>query len=205
MNNFDLSAADWDKNNVHSERSHAIAVKMNELLDLTPDMKAMEFGAGTGILSFMLKDFFSSITLIDSSKEMIRVSNEKIEHSKAPNMRAIQIDLEIDNIKEKYNIIYSQMVFHHIVDVSSMIRKFSGMLEKNGIIAIADLYTEDGSFHGDGFTGHNGFDPEYLSTLMLNAGFENISYSTCFIQKKVDAEGKEKEYPVFLIIARKAA
>ena len=203
MNTFDLSANDWDKNTVHTERSIAIAKKITELIEFKPGMKAMEFGAGTGLLSFRLKDSFASVTLIDSSQEMIRVSNEKISQSKADNMKAIQIDFETQELKQKFDIIYSQMVFHHIDDVSKMIQRFSGMLESGGLVAIADLYAEDGSFHGEGFTGHNGFDPEWMSTVLLNYGFTGISYSTCFVQKKANAEGIEREYPVFLIIARK--
>ena len=95
------------------------------------------------------------------------------------------------------------MAFHHINDVSKMITKFSGMLEENGILAVADLYTEDGSFHGEGFTGHKGFDPEWIATIMLNSCFKEIGYSTCFVQNKIDAAGTMKKYPVFLIIARK--
>jgi len=203
MNTFDLSANDWDKDTIHTERAIAIAKKITELIEFKPGMKAMEFGAGTGLLSFRLKDSFASVTLIDSSKEMIRVCNDKILESKATNMKAIQIDLESEELKQKFDIIYSQMVFHHIADVSRMIQRFSTMLESGGTVAIADLYAEDGSFHGEGFTGHNGFDPEWMSTVMLNAGFTGISYSTCFVQKKTDAEGIEREYPVFLIIARK--
>jgi hypothetical protein len=32
--------------------------------------------------------------------------------------------------------------------------------------AIADLYPEDDSFHGEGFAGYKGFDPEELSGLL---------------------------------------
>ena len=203
MNNFDLSANDWDKNNVHTERSEAISQKLKEQVEFKPGMKAMEFGAGTALLSFLLRDKFSSITLIDNSREMIRVCNEKIAQTQSSHIKAIQIDLETEDIKEKFDIIYSQMAFHHIGDVNKMIYKFSEMLEDKGILAIADLFTEDGSFHGEGFTGHMGFDPEWLATVMLNSCFKDIGYSTCFIQKKIDIEGNKKEYPVFLIIARR--
>jgi tRNA (cmo5U34)-methyltransferase len=204
MNKFDESANDWDKNNVHTERSKVIAVKLKEKMDFKPGMKVMEFGAGTGLLSFFLRDSFASITLVDSSREMIRVCNEKISQGKATNMNAVQIDLEHEDFNEKFNLIYSQMVFHHIGDVGKMIHKFSGMLEENGKIAIADLFTEDGTFHSDGFTGHHGFDPEELSYLIHSAGFTDIHFETCFIQEKIDSEGKRKEYPVFLITARKS-
>ncbi len=39
--------------------------------------RAMEFGCGTGFISFNLIDSFKSITLIDSSKNMIDILSNK--------------------------------------------------------------------------------------------------------------------------------
>jgi tRNA (cmo5U34)-methyltransferase len=203
MSHFDSAAVDWDKNNVNTQRSEAIAKQLHEMKLLKPGMKAMEFGAGTALLSFILRDHFSSVTLIDSSQEMIRVCNEKIAINKSMHFKAIKIDLETEDFEDKFDIIYSQMVFHHISDVGKMIEKFYHLLEEKGLLAIADLYAEDGTFHSEGFTGHNGFDPEKLSKVMLNSGFEDVSYKTCFVQKKLQADGILKEYPVFLMVARK--
>jgi ubiquinone/menaquinone biosynthesis C-methylase UbiE len=41
-------------------------------------MKALEYGAGTGILSFLLSESFSEITLMDNSQEMVNVMHEKV-------------------------------------------------------------------------------------------------------------------------------
>jgi tRNA (cmo5U34)-methyltransferase len=203
MSEFDTKASDWDKNNVHLERSQAIANHLREILNFTPGMKAMEFGAGTALLSFILLDQFSSITLIDNSREMIRVCNEKIAANNSSHIKALKIDLETEDIEDRFDFIYSQMAFHHISDVDKMIQKFYRLLDEKGMLAIADLFPEDGSFHGEGFTGHKGFDPEWLVGLMLKCGFINVSYKTCFIQKNIEADGTQKEYPVFLIIAKK--
>ena len=58
-----------------------------------------------------------------------------------------------------FDLIYTLMVLHHVGDVETIIRKFRGLLNPGGYLAIADLYSEDGSFHGEGFSGHMGFDP----------------------------------------------
>jgi predicted TPR repeat methyltransferase len=42
-------------------------------------MKVMEFGAGTGLLNFYLKDMFSEINLVDSSQGMLRMAEEELE------------------------------------------------------------------------------------------------------------------------------
>jgi ubiquinone/menaquinone biosynthesis C-methylase UbiE len=164
-------------------------------------MNVMEFGAGTALLSFILKDSFASITLIDNSAEMLKICNEKIAETKSDHIQTLKIDLETETFEARYDLIYSQMVFHHLADVEKMIHKLQRLLNEKGTLAIADLYPEDGSFHGEEFTGHKGFDPEWLTSMMHQAGFRNVNYKTCFVQKKTEADGTMKEYPVFLLIA----
>ena len=57
------------------------------------------------------------------------------------------------------------MVLHHVTDIENIIRKFHNLLNPDGHLAIADLYTEDGSFHGKEFTGHKGFDTGFVKKL----------------------------------------
>ena len=203
MNEFDIKANDWDKNNVHLVRNREIANQLLEISPVKPGMKVMEFGAGTALLSFMLEDLFTSITLIDNSQEMIRICNEKISLTKSNHIQAIKIDLETEYFEDKFDLIYTQMAFHHVTDIGKIVHTLHHLLNDGGMLAIADLYPEDGSFHGEGFTGHLGFDPAWLSTLLKLSGFENVTFKECFVQKKIDSGGMQKDYPVFLMIATK--
>ena len=63
MNEFDAKAAEWDKNPMHWDRSEAIANEIIKLIPLKKKMTALEYGAGTGITSFLLKDYLKEITL----------------------------------------------------------------------------------------------------------------------------------------------
>jgi tRNA (cmo5U34)-methyltransferase len=203
INEFDIKATGWDKNNVHLERAQIIADRLKEIIPVNSRMKAMEFGAGTGLLSFILKDLFTSVILIDNSEEMIRICNEKIASNKSDHVHSLKVDLETEDINDRFDIIYSQMAFHHIGDINKMVNKFYNLLENGGLLAVADLVPEDGSFHGTGFTGHKGFDPEWLAGKMEDAGFRTVIYTKPFIQKKEDPDGKTKEYPLFLMVAKK--
>ena len=78
MNEFDIKAKDWDKNQMHIERAEAIALAMLNTISIEEQMTAIEYGAGTGLLSFNLKDRFSKIILMDSSREMVRMAQQKI-------------------------------------------------------------------------------------------------------------------------------
>ena len=82
MSDFDARAREWDKDKMHMERSVAIAAELEKMVPLNQSMNALEYGAGTGILSFLLKDRFSEITLMDNSQEMIKVCAEKSEYHK---------------------------------------------------------------------------------------------------------------------------
>jgi len=167
-------------------------------------MNALEFGAGTGILSFMLKDHFREITLMDNSIEMVKIMNDKVEKLKVTNLKTSHFDLEHnDYSSEKFDLIYTQMVLHHILDIDTITERFYTMLNPGGYLAIADLYKEDGSFHGDGFTGHNGFDFEELSTTLRKNHFANISHHQCFVINREVSSGEILQFPVFLLTANR--
>lgn len=202
MNEFDLKAAEWDKSNMHRERAMAVADAITRHIPLNKSMTAMEFGAGTGLLSFMLSDHLGSITLIDNSEGMVNVLREKLSRIGTASMKIVKADLENDDYNdEHFDLIYSLMVLHHVNDVDKILGKFSAMLRPGGYLAIADLYSEDGSFHGHGFTGHKGFDPGILSTTLEKYGFGKVKHNTVFNIEKMTDGNEKKHFGVFLMTA----
>lgn len=204
MNEFDLKAAEWDNNPVIWDRAKAIAKEIKKLIPLKKQMNALEFGAGTGVTSFILKDFLKEITMIDNSSEMVKIMENKIKTLGVKNLKTINVNLEKDDLEGvKYDLIFNQMVLHHISDIDKIISKFHNLLNPGGYLAVADLYSEDGSFHGDGFTGHNGFDIEKLSARIKKQGFTDISHRKCYTINKKVSETVIKPFDVFLIIAKR--
>jgi len=199
MSSFDSRAREWDKDKMHMERSVAIAAELEKMIPLRHSMKALEYGAGTGILSFLLKDRFSEITLMDNSQEMIKVCLEKTEYLETSHVVPLWFDLEHKNFDGKFDIIYNQMVLHHVDDFEAIINTFYSLLNTEGYLAIADLYTEDGSFHGIDVKVHLGFDPDLLAEILKKAGFKDVEYKTCFEVKRESG----KKYPVFLLVGKK--
>jgi tRNA (cmo5U34)-methyltransferase len=203
MNEFDSKAAEWDKNPMHWDRSMAIVEAMKKRFSLDRRMTAMEFGAGTGIASFLLRDILKEITLMDNSSEMVKIIKEKIRAAKVKNFKVLNFDLEHNdlNVKGKFDLIFTQMVLHHVTDIEGIIKKFGKLLNSGGYLAIADLYEEDGSFHGEGFTGHLGFDPENLAAILSKNKFKDITHNSCFIIDREISETETKQYAVFLLTA----
>jgi len=199
MSEFDSKAREWDKDKMHVERAEAIAKKLSEMVSLNKSMKALEYGAGTGLLSFELKDLFSEITLMDSSSEMIKVCDEKTAYYGTKHINPVCIDLEHSDFDQTFDIIYNQMVMHHVTNVDTMLRKFFDLLNPGGYLAIADLFAEDGSFHGLDANVHPGFNPDELSNTLKSIGFKATKHETCFTVKRSNG----RDYPVFLLIAQK--
>ncbi len=200
MSEFDSRAREWDNNPINWERSEAISKSFLEMIPVNSNMKALEYGAGTGILSFLLSEIFSEITLMDNSEEMVKVMHEKVSTSKLKNLKPLLFDLEHTNYHAlKFDCIFSQMVMHHVPDVDAMLNKFYGLLNPGGFLAIADLYTEDGSFHGPEVKVHWGFEPSEIAHTMKVNGFISSEFKTCFVMKRPNG----REYPIFLLKAKK--
>ena len=204
MTNFDERAKDWDSDPKKVERARVVADAIRKAVPLSTNMNALEIGCGTGLLSFALQEDLGLITLADTSQGMLDVLSEKIAASGVTNMRPIRLDLSTDPLPaEKYHITYSLMVLHHIHDAKGILSKFHDVLEPNGYLLVADLDKEDGSFHTDGSTDvHLGFDQSEMQKWVEDAGFGNVRFSMAYAIKK-EIIGKEKVFPVFLMVAQK--
>lgn len=201
---FDAKAQEWDNDPVKLERAATVAAAIRNRVRLSPDLSALEYGCGTGLLSFALYRELGSITLADSSAGMLAVLREKIAASGADHLRPMRLDLTVDPLPaERYDLIYTLMTLHHVSDVDRILRDFHALLRPDGALCIADLDREDGSFHGAGFDGHHGFEREALRDQLARAGFGEIQFDTCYMMRKPQGDGA-REYPVFLAVARKA-
>jgi ubiquinone/menaquinone biosynthesis C-methylase UbiE len=201
---FDSKARQWDENPVFRERAEKIAAGIRAAVPLTRSMTALDYGSGSGLLSFPLKDELGFITLKDTSSGMLAVAQEKIAAQGVGNMAVRQTDLTAAPLpEERYDLIYSSMTLHHIPDTDAILKTFRDLLNPGGQLAIADLDREDGSFHGIEVDVHHGFDREALAAKVVTAGFEPPRFETVFEIFKDHPEGK-RAYPVFLMVARRA-
>ena len=205
MKHFDKQAKDWDNNPMKIERAAFFANEIVDFIQPNPTDIALEFGCGTGLLSYQLKDVFKIITLADNSEGMIQVLEDKIKNLSLTNFKPLLVDLLEENLDiGKFNVIYSLMTLHHIHDLNKVSKIFHSLLETNGYLCITDLVKEDGSFHADhpDFVGHNGFDKNELTKILLNNGFKTEYYNISYIIEK-ELKNETKKYPLFLMICKK--
>lgn len=203
MNEFDQKAAQWDAKPVRVERALAVAENIKTAVPLSPKMTALEYGCGTGLVSFALQSQLGHITLADSSIGMLTVLQEKIAAASIHNMAPLQLDLITDPLPAmRYQLIYTLLTLHHIPATDKILRAFYDLLDPQGYLCVADLDKEDGTFHEDEFHGHLGFDREELAAQATQIGFQSIRFTTAFHMIK-DVQGVSKDFPIFLMVARK--
>ncbi len=205
MTNFDERAKDWDSDPKKIKRARTVAEAIRNTIQVTPQMSALEYGCGTGLLSFALQSDLGQITLADTSQGMLDVLGEKISTAGVTNMHPTRLDLTTDSPlpSQRFDITYSLMTLHHIENPKDILKKFHALLSPSGILCIADLDKEDGTFHTDGTTDvHKGFERTELQTWVEETGFTDVKFTTvCEIKKKINEA--EKIFPVFLLTARK--
>jgi ubiquinone/menaquinone biosynthesis C-methylase UbiE len=205
MNSFDERAKEWDSDPTKVERAYAIADTIAENVPLQPAMRALEYGCGTGVLGLRLRSRIGDLTLADVSDGMLDVVREKLAASPDAHTRATKLDLLTDALPEqRFDLVCTAMTLHHIPDTDAILRKLAALLAPSGYLCIADLDSEDGSFHGAGFDGHNGFDRRDLGARTARAGLQVARFVTAYTMRKM-AAGAMRAYPIFLMVAQKRA
>jgi len=201
---FDERAKAWD-NETRIERAKIIANEISQYLPLKPTDEVLEFGCGTGLISFNLLDRAKHYTLLDNSEGMIDVVKEKIAAYSLNNITALCGELNSEQLRNKrYNAIYTSMAFHHVSDIKESAKLFSEIIADNGYLCIVDLVEEDGTFHKEDptFTGYNGFNVNKLITMFQHYGL-TVTHSNIFYTDIKIVEEKDIEYSLFILIMKK--
>lgn len=202
---FDQKAAAWDDNPRRVRLANDVADTIIREISLTGDMEALDYGCGTGLVTLRLQPFVKKITGVDSSKGMLEVIQGKIKAQGLKNVQTRFVDLERGGkVEGRFNLAVSAMTLHHVQDPAAFSKQLYDLLAPEGFLGVADLDTEDGTFHDDN-TGvlHFGFDRAYLKTLLEKTGFRELRDVTAATVVKETGDTTKKEFPVFLIIGRK--
>jgi 2-polyprenyl-3-methyl-5-hydroxy-6-metoxy-1,4-benzoquinol methylase len=197
---FDDQAASWDVVK-RVQRAKYIADEIDKAVGIKKSLNAMEFGCGTGLVSFNMHDKFKNITLVDTSTGMIDKLNFKIKEQNIKNMQTFCMNInEGHEALEKFDVIYTSMAMHHILDIETTIRNLYNLINEEGCLCIVDLNEEDGSFHSDDkdFTGHNGFNQEELAGLLKKTGFRDVYSETIYNDIK-EIDDIKIDYSLFLM------
>lgn len=204
---FDKAASSWDENPGRVKMAGCVAGAIRAEIPISSDMDAIDYGCGTGLITFALQPYLRSITGLDSSQGMLDELERKASDQGISNVHTMRADLENGTVPNlQVNLLTTSMTMHHISDIGTVLRAFNGMLCDGGYLAVADLDSEGGEFHADN-TGvvHFGFDRDDFTQMLKSSGFEDIKATTaCIFPKEVAGKGI-REFTIFLITAKKHA
>lgn len=174
----------------------ALADKVFPSLALDKHQHWLDFGAGTGALSVPLAAHVEQVTALDTSAAMLA----KLTAKNVENITTLEQDI-FYGLSDTYAGVISSMTLHHVADIPQLLSCMHQCLEDGGQLALIDLYSEDGSFHGDNQAKgvvHFGFDPQQLLEEAAKAGFKHLSCREIF-----NIEHKNgSSYPIFLLLGR---
>ncbi|WP_455755868.1 class I SAM-dependent DNA methyltransferase [Sulfurimonas sp.] len=194
---FKHKAKEWDKGDIRVNGAKIIADAIQNKITLTPNMKIMDFGVGTGLLGFEIARHVEKVVGVDTSITMLEKLKEK--NTKELSIEAWHVDIVKNPTDEMFDGIISSMTLHHVENLKLFFETIYKNLNDNGFIAIADLESEDGTFHSDN-TGvfHFGFEKEELCEIVLACGFKDVVFENINIINK-----PHKDFGVFLLSAKK--
>lgn len=203
--NFDAAAAKWDT----QDRIDRAMILVEAIRSATKDAGgkiALEIGCGTGLVTLPLCQDFQEIYAVDSSGGMRNVLAEKVKSCSITNIHPCSTEiLDEPKWEEKFDVIYSSMAFHHIIDIPAELAILRSVLKQDGMLIIVDLDSDQGLFHADdpSFDGHNGFDRSWLQALMEEGGFSNVTMETVYSSERIMMDNTVVPYSLFLCSAAK--
>ena len=192
-------AAEWDKPGKIEMADNFVQALLKHI-EPQPHWKALEIGAGTGLVGLQLLPRVRSIVFEDTSEEMLKVLRSKIDdnapveilHGEISKYRPADIDF-----------VFSNMAFHHIEDIPKTLEHLFAITTPGAKIAIGDIRSEDGSFHRFDPVPHKGFDTDELSAQFEKAGFRVLHVETYNVLRQEKIPGKLSDYEQFILIAEK--
>lgn len=202
MRTFDERAPGWDTPR-RVARAEEAARTIEAAIAIPPGCRAIEVGAGTGLLGIALREHFGTLVLADTSDGMLAEASRKVSEGGLTGVSTARFDLASDAPPAggPFDLVLSLLLLHHVKDTRAALAGMHRLLDVGGQVAAIDLDTEDGSFHDAGSDGvhHQGFDRERLEHLARDLGFDEV--------RAGDAnriEDGDQRYPMFLLTARRA-
>eukprot|EP00761_Pharyngomonas_kirbyi_P011474 gb/GECH01011499.1/.p1 GENE.gb/GECH01011499.1/~~gb/GECH01011499.1/.p1 ORF type:complete len:251 (+),score=63.90 gb/GECH01011499.1/:1-753(+) len=193
---FDEKAKNWDKEKI---RVSIASTGGKTMLDAYPDWngteRILDFGCGTGVVSFILAPKAGQVVGLDTSEGMIQTLRDKAEkQGMLDKVSGVVEDItpsewepSSDAVQPgSYDIVVSSLTLHHIHDPALIVKRLANMLKPNGTMMIMDIEKtkHSGDFHPAhiahqaGVHHHGGFTRSAMKSMYEDAGLKNVGFHT---------------------------
>ena len=134
-NQYIWNAEDYAKNSsIQQEWARELISKLN----LKGNESVLDIGCGDGKITAEIAGYLTtgSVTGIDSSMDMIELSNSNFPKDKHSNLSFIRLDARNLEFKEQFDIVFSNAVLHWVKDHNPVLKGIRRSLKKHGRILL---------------------------------------------------------------------
>jgi ubiquinone/menaquinone biosynthesis C-methylase UbiE len=201
---FEEKAKTYDSNHLAIEISDKFFNEVKKNVEIRNNFRLLDFGCGTGLVGLSFSSLVNSILMIDNSKAMLSLLQNKVINTNLKNIEIMEGDIEKLEIKQSsIDLIISSMTFHHIKNIPNILNILHSLLKENGCIVIGDLCKEDGNFHGLEIAEHNGFEIDEITEMFNKSNLLVKNIYKYNIINRPDKEGNMRSYDQFILVANK--
>lgn len=197
--NFAHRAAEWDSPE-KTKMTEIFVTKMLEHVKPEKTWKALEIGAGTGLVGMQILSQLGCLVFEDTSAAMLEVLNNKLDNDSPVKILHGEV---YEYKRQDIDLVFSCMAFHHIPDIPRTLNHLAAITNPNATVVVGDLLPEDGSFHRFEPIPHKGFDLLSLSEQFIDAGFEVITAQPYNTLSRERIAGVITDFVQFILVAKK--
>ncbi|MFV0429024.1 MAG: class I SAM-dependent methyltransferase [Arachnia sp.] len=194
----------WNDDPHKMARARAAAQAVATAVDLAEINTAIDYGAGTGLLSFHLAEAIGHVIVMDTSPGMLEVARSEIARRGLPWQVQLR-DLSLpddDSPSQVAELLYSMLALHHVEDVDAAIAGMWRALKPGGHLVLIDLPEGSQDFHRpEQHRHHDGFPVARLEDSLGLAGFERIVWSDPLTIHHSHPDGAPTRHELFVVSA----
>ncbi|MDO5077340.1 class I SAM-dependent methyltransferase [Corynebacterium sp.] len=198
---FNENAFQWDTPE-RLRRANILAERIREHWGTNELTTVLEFGCGTGAISYALGDRAENFLGFDTAEKMLSIYRQKADSSRH---RAVENLADVG--AGTVDAVVTSMVLHHVPDVPDTLATLAEKLRPGGLLTVIDLDARCEFFHQDMDVEvfHHGFDREEFSGSLRAAGLVVQRMETMVEAVKALKDGTEHPYSMFIVTASKPA
>lgn len=182
-NHFEKMAKRYDTDD-RIELAKVITKEVRSELQQSKSKFLLDYGGGTGLISLELLDLVDSILLVDSSKQMLDVAENKIAYKEIKNARVHQADFTEEASEFKADIILMSLVLLHVPDTQKVLLELFNTLNDGGKLIIIDFDKNTKVSHPKI---HNGFSHDEMKQRLSDVGFKTNEIKTFYHGNRIFA------------------